>query len=75
MRCEERGPHSNVHDADGHRIVNTTNDDGGDGLNSKATFTALETGTFDNAAGACNSNLGTCEVKVTDNTPDHFLNG
>ena len=28
-----------------------------------------------NAAGAYKSNLGTCEAQVTDNTPDHYLNG
>ena len=28
-----------------------------------------------NAAGAYKSNLGTCEAQVTDNTPDHCVNG
>ena len=50
-------------------------DDGGDGRNSEVTFTATASGTFYIAAGACKSNLGTCEVKVTENTSDHFLNG
>ena len=47
----------------------------GDGLNSKVTFTATASDTFYNAAGACKSNLGTCEAQVTDNTPDHCVNG
>ena len=63
-----------IHDADGNLIANTTNDDGGDGLNSKVTFTATASDTFYNAAGAYKSNLGTYEAQVTDNTPDHYLN-
>ena len=55
-----------IHDADGNLIANTTNDDGGDGRNSKVTFTATESGTFYIAAGAYTSHLGTYEVEVTD---------
>ena len=58
-----------IHDADGNRIANTTNDDGGDGRNSRVTFTATETGTFYIAAGADLSHQGTYELGVTDGVP------
>ena len=41
-----------IYDADGNRISNTTNDDGGQGYNSRLTFTATESGTHYIAAGA-----------------------
>ena len=59
-----------IHDADGNLLAHTTNDDGGDGRNSKVTFTATASGTFYIAAGAYKSNLGTYEVEVTDNAAD-----
>ena len=34
-----------IHDADGNRISNTTDDDGGQSYNSRVTFTATESGT------------------------------
>ena len=58
-----------IHNAAGNLIANTTNDDGGDGLNSRVTFTATATGTFYIAAGAYNNHQGTYEVGVTDGAP------
>ena len=58
-----------IHDADGNRISNTTNDDGGQGYNSRVTFTATESGTHYIAAGAWSSRQGTYEVEVTDTSP------
>ena len=57
-----------VYDADGNLIPRTTNDDGGQGLNSRVTFTATESGTHYIAAGAY-SGRGTYEVEVTDTSP------
>ena len=57
-----------IHDADGNVIQDTTNDDGGEGYNSRLTFTATESGTHYIAAGAFSSR-GTYEVEVTDNSP------
>ena len=58
-----------IHDAGGNRIANTTNDDGGQGYNSRVTFTATESGTHYIAAGAWSSRQGTYEVEVTDTSP------
>ena len=58
-----------IYDADGNRISNTTNDDGGQGYNSRLTFTATESGTHYIAAGAYSSRQGTYEVEVTDTSP------
>ena len=58
-----------IHDAEGNRIANTTNDDGGRGYNSRVTFTATESGTHYIAAGAWSSRRGTYEVEVTDTSP------
>ena len=58
-----------IYDADGNRIANTTNDDGGRGYNSRVTFTATESGTHYIAAGAWSSRQGTYEVEVTDTSP------
>ena len=57
-----------IYDADGDRISNTTDDDGGQGYNSRVTFTATESGTHYIAAGAY-SGQGTYEVEVTDTSP------
>ena len=57
-----------IHDADGNVIPGTTNDDGGEGYNSRLTFTATESGTHYIAAGAFSSR-GTYEVEVTDHSP------
>ena len=58
-----------IYDADGNRISNTTDDDGGEGYNSRVTFTATESGTHYIAAGAYSSRRGTYEVEVTDTSP------
>ena len=60
-----------VHDADGNLIPRTTNDDGGQGYNSRLTFTATESGTHYIAAGAAGVYFGrgTYEVEVTDTSP------
>ena len=60
-----------IHDADGNLIARTTNDDGGEGYNSRVTFTATESGTHYIAAGAAGifSGRGTYEVEVTDTSP------
>ena len=60
-----------IHDSDGNLIARTTNDDGGDGYNSRVTFTATGSGTHYIAAGAAGifSGRGTYEVEVTDTSP------
>ena len=58
-----------IYDADGNRISNTTDDDGGEGYNSRVTFTATESGTHYIAAGAYSSRRGTYDVEVTDTSP------
>ena len=60
-----------VYDADGNLIPRTTNDDGGEGYNSRVTFTATESGTHYIAAGAAGVYFGrgTYEVEVTDTSP------
>ena len=58
-----------IHDADGNRISNTTDDDGGQSYNSRVTFTATESGTHYIAAGAYSSRQGTYELEVTDTSP------
>ena len=44
----------------------TANDDGGEGLNSRASFEAPETGTYYIAAGACDDYTGTYTLSVMD---------
>ena len=60
-----------IHDSDGNLIARTTNDDGGQGYNSRVTFTATKSGTHYIAAGAAGifSGRGTYEVEVTDTSP------
>ena len=60
-----------IHDSGGNLIARTTNDDGGEGYNSRVTFTATESGTHYIAAGAAGvfSGRGTYEVEVTDTSP------
>ena len=60
-----------IHDSDGNRIARTSNNDGGEGYNSRVTFTATESGTHYIAAGAAGifSGRGTYEVEVTDTSP------
>ena len=58
-----------IYDADGDRISNTTDDDGGQSYNSRVTLTATESGTHYIAAGAYSSRQGTYELEVTDTSP------
>ena len=58
-----------IHDADGNLIANTTDDDGGASLNSRATFTPSASGTYYIAAGAYGGHQGTYEVEVTEEVP------
>ena len=58
-----------IHDADGTLIAGTTNDDGGEGYNSRLTFTATESSAYYIAAGAYSGRQGTYELEVTDTTP------
>ena len=59
-----------IHDADGNLLSGTTNDDGGDGYNSRLTFTATRTGTHYIAAGAYRNNQGTYELEVLEKPPN-----
>ena len=57
-------------DADGNRLPGTTNDrDGGEGLNSRMTWTATETGTVYVVARGHRDDTGTYTLSVTDITP------
>ena len=58
-----------IYDAGGNRISGTLNDDGGQGYNSRVSFTAPESGTHYIAAGAYSSRQGTYELEVTDTSP------
>ena len=58
-----------IYGANGNRIDGTTNDDGGEGYNSRVTFIATESGTHYIAAGAYSSRQGTYELEVTDSSP------
>ncbi len=59
-----------LYDEQGRYIADTRNDDGGDGLDSRLTFTATYSGTHYVAAGAYSSRVGTYELTVTDLTPE-----
>ena len=68
-----------IHDAEGTLIAGTTNDDGGEGNNSRLTFTATENGAYYIAAGAdsgqdivVNSGQGTYVVEVVEVVEDDF---
>ena len=58
-----------IHDADGKRIPDTKDDDGGVLRNSQLTFVATQSGTHYIAAGAHTTYQGTYTVEVTDNSP------
>jgi len=60
-----------IHDENGVRIADTTNDDGGVGRNSRVTFTASETGTYYVAAGAYAANKGTYTLSVRERPGDY----
>ena len=53
-----------VFDSGGTLVANTSDDDGGDGRNSRTTFTAEASGTYYVAAGGYGPNRGTYAVKV-----------
>ena len=53
----------------GSRIARVSNDDGGEGHNSRLTFTAAETGTYYIVAGAYYTRQGTYELEVRDVLP------
>ena len=53
-----------VHDANGVRLADTTNDDGGTGVNSRVYFTAGEDGVHYVAAGASGAREGTYTLSV-----------
>ena len=59
-----------IHDANGDFIDSTTDDDGGWAPNSRATFRALEDGTYYVAAGANGRQDGTYRLSVVDVTDD-----
>ena len=67
----KRNGGAGIHDAGGNLIPRTTNDDGGQGYNSRLTFTATESGTHYIAAGAAGVYFGrgTYVVEVTDTSP------
>ena len=55
-----------IYDASGVRFADTTNDDGGDGRNSRVYFTAEDTGAYYVAAGADGTKEGTYVLSVTE---------
>ena len=55
-----------IHDADGTLIDGATDDDGGEGLNSRVSFEAPETGTYYIAAGAYEDYTGSYTLEVID---------
>ena len=55
-----------IHAVDGTLINGTTDDDGGDGLNSRVSFEAPETGTYYIAAGAYEDYIGSYTLEVMD---------
>ena len=55
-----------IHAVDGTLINGTTNDDGGDGLNSRVSFEAPETGAYYIAAGAYEDYTGSYSLEVMD---------
>ena len=62
-----------IHDANGDLIAYTTNDDAGDGYNSRVTFVAPETATYYVAAGAVRSFTGTYKLSLSvDEVADDF---
>ena len=63
-----------IHDADGVRIAGTTDNNGGEGPNSRVYFWAEDAGTYYVAAGVWSSHLGTYTLSVTE-YPDDFTDG
>ena len=59
-----------IHDLNGDLIADTSDDDGGEGLNSRVTFEPTSDGTYYVAAGA-DGGVGTYTLSVTDITDDY----
>ena len=57
-----------IYDSTGTLIANTTNDDGGSGLNSMLTYTATYSGNHYLSAGAFSTNQGTYTLSVSGST-------
>ena len=53
-----------VHDADGDLIAGTTDDNGGEGANSRVTFTSVDAGTYYVAAGSTDMTEGAYTLSV-----------
>ena len=66
-----------IHDANGALIADTTDDDGGTGLNSRVEFTLEESGTYYVAAGPWGGGTGSYTLSVADvtETVDDFAAG
>ena len=67
-----------IYDAGGNLISGTTNDDGGTGVNSRVTFTAVGNATYYVSAGAIGSGTGTYTLsveEVTDSIPADLTAG
>ncbi|WP_292935565.1 pre-peptidase C-terminal domain-containing protein [Noviherbaspirillum sp.] len=54
-----------IYDSSGHLISGTTNDDSGEGANSRVTFDATSSGTYYISAGAYSTGTGTYALSVT----------
>ena len=53
-----------IHNADGGLILGTTDDDGGEGINSRVTFTSVDVGTYYVAAGSTDMTEGAYTLSV-----------
>ena len=60
-----------IYDADGERIANTVNNDGGKGYNSRVYFTPDEDATYYVAAAAYDYGVGTYTLSVTEPSDDY----
>ena len=58
-----------IHDASGTLLSGTVNDDGGEGYNSRLTYTPAQSGIHYVSAGAFSSRTGTYTLSVRDTTP------
>ena len=58
-----------IYDATGNLLPSTVNDDGGEGYNSRLTYTPSQNGTYYVSAGAYKEEMGSYTLSVTDVTP------
>ena len=58
-----------IHDTEGNLIADTTIDDGGEGLNSRLTYVATESGTHYIAVGAYKRSQGIYALEITEMSP------